>query len=410
LNPDRLLDVVMADKTTRSAPVNEALRTSAGEPITRTSEVAAQQEGGSGWGSWLIRPISVDWEPHPFGARYAWIALASAVLLGVLYGAEAWRLDRHAQAFVPLTIVHAVAALVITPLVVGVHLWLPDLTGRLLWRLQDNKVIPSTAWGKVKDRTARAFHLVGHNPTVGLVAAGAASYFAYLVLSEVRGGHSRMTSVSSTALLVVTLAAQAVLFYVGVTVVVHLMVVARAIGGLLHERSAEVHVQPLHPDHCGGLWVVGHMFGLLLYVAAVLGAAGLCIGLLWHQAGVPFNRRPEPYLLAAFYLMLLPSAFIYLLWRPHRLLERHRFDTLKPVAEAFHGAMAAASPLETDVAMQLKEKTDRLAEISRQFRVLEEGCPTWPLRTRGLRSVLITAILPVVIPVLVAVINKLVAP
>jgi hypothetical protein len=152
------------------------------------------------------------------------------------------------------------------------------------------------------------------------------------------------------------------------------------------------------------------MFSLLLYVAAVLGAAGVCIVVLWHQAGVVVNRRLEPYLLAAFYLMLLPSGFVYLLWYPHQLLERHRSDTLKPVAKAFHGAMAAAIPLKTDDARQLKAKTDRLAEISRQFGALEERCPTWPLRIRGLRSVLITAILPVVIPILVAIINKLVVP
>jgi hypothetical protein len=409
VNPDRPLDVAMADRTTRSAPVNEAVRTSVGEAITRTSEVAVRQEGGSGRWFWLARPIDVDRDPDDFGALYARVAVASAVFVGVLYGAEAWRLDRRMQAFLPLTIVHAIAALVLTPLVVGVYLSLPDLTGRLLWRLRHDEVIPSTAWDEVRNSTAQAFRWVGHNLTVGFIAAAAALYLAYLLYVELYAEHHKMTSVLDMALVVVIMAAQAVLFYVGVTVVVHLMVVAHAIGRLLRKPSAHVHVQPLHPDYCGGLWVVGHMFSLLLYVATVLGAAGVCIVLLWHQAGVVVNRRPEPYLLAAFYLMLLPSAFMNLLWRPHQLLERHRFDTLKPVAKAFHGAMGAARPSPTDDESQLKAKTDRLAEISRQFRVLEEGCPTWPVRTGRLRSALITGILPVVIPVLVAVISKLVA-
>jgi hypothetical protein len=60
-----------------------------------------------------------------------------------------------------------------------------------------------------------------------------------------------------------------------------------------------VNIQPLHPDGCGGLWVVGHMFCRLLLVASILGGAGLCIFLALQGTPTVPNRRPEPYLLPA---------------------------------------------------------------------------------------------------------------
>ena len=88
----------------------------------------------------------------------------------------------------------------------------------------------------------------------------------------------------------------------------------------------------LHPDGCGGLRIVGNLLSLVLCVAAVLGGAGLCIALALHGTAWAPAHRPEPYVLGGFYLVLLPLAFLHLLWRPHQLMDQRRDQLLKPVA------------------------------------------------------------------------------
>jgi hypothetical protein len=55
----------------------------------------------------------------------------------------------------------------------------------------------------------------------------------------------------------------------------------------------------------------------------------------------------------------------------------------------------------------LKAKNDRLEELSRQLKLLDDAFPAWPLRLRRLRPVVATAVLPVTIPVVVAIMSKL---
>jgi hypothetical protein len=210
------------------------------------------------------------------------------------------------------------------------------------------------------------------------------------------------------AVVVGSLAAQAVLVYLGVVTTVRLGLVARAVGKLL--RRLPLQLQPLHPDRCGGLWIVGRLFTLVLNVAAVYGATAVCLGLVlaaWHQAPLLPNRHPELALLAACYLVLLPSAFLNLLWLPHQLLEWRRSELLKPLAREFDHAIGAARPSRGDDAARLRAKADSLAEVARQLRLLDEAWPAWPLRTRRLGPVVATAVLPLVVPLLSGALSKL---
>jgi hypothetical protein len=114
--------------------------------------------------------------------------------------------------------------------------------------------------------------------------------------------------------------------------------------------------------------------------------------------------------LAAFYAILLPLAFLNLVWWPHHRMYKRRKEFLTPVAEEFKNAIIPARPSHTDDSQQLKAKADSLSEISRQFRVLDDACPVWPLQLRRLQAVLATAILPVAIPVLTAIVLGLLKP
>jgi hypothetical protein len=349
---------------------------------------------------WVV--IDLDHEPVDNGRRHAQIAGLSAAVSGMLFGAEAWLIDTQTPAqdrYLPrLLVVNAVAAMVLTPMIVAVVLALPDLTTRLLRRLRTDKVIGRAARGKRLDTFARV--LEGQlNRAPRLPAVLTAVYFPYVVVEN----RAQLSSAPLALLVIAVAIMQAALFFLGWTAMLQLWITARAIGRLL--RRFPMRVQPRHPDGCGGLRMVGSLLSLGLGVAAVLGGAGLCIVLVLQGTPWPPAYRPEPYVLIGFYAVLLPSALLHLLWRPHRLMDRQREEFLKPVARAFSAAGFATRRSATDDRPQLD--ADSLWKIDRQFKLLDEACPVWPLRMRRLRSVVATAVLPVAISVATAIIPKL---
>jgi hypothetical protein len=347
----------------------------------------------------VTRTIDLERRPYDNGLRNAWVAVASAVIMGTLFNAPLWMFSRRTPYFAHYVIVNAVVAFVLTPLAISLYLSLHELTTRLLRWLRDDGVIGPASAGERLDEFARALerrlnHVAVAAPTVMVTVM----YLVYAV--DVANVHLAWSP--RTLLVAVALAAQAALFYLGIVAMTQLRIASQAIGKLLREFT--IHVQPLHPDGCGGLWIVGHMFSLVLCVAAVLAGAGLCLILAWLGTDVVPGRRPELYVLGAFYVVLLPSAFMNLPWRPHQLMDNHRDKLLKPVTRVFDTAINRPSP-HAD-ADELRARGDSLSEITRQFKALDEVCPAWPLRTRRLGPVLVTAILPVAIPLLTTVVSK----
>jgi hypothetical protein len=172
-------------------------------------------------------------------------------------------------------------------------------------------------------------------------------------------------------------------------------------------RQPNVRVWPHHPDGSGGLRPVGRVLAFVLYFAAILGGASLCMFLALPGTPSAVTRRPEPYLLAAFYAVLLPSALVNVLWRPHRLLVERREALLDSVATAFNDVIGPGGRVTAADPARLRETTDLLAQISRHGQLLDEAFPAWPLPVRRLRPMLATAVLPVVIPVASTILTKL---
>lgn len=360
--------------------------------------------GGRGWLSWSTRPIDLHQQEEDHGIRNTWIAAASAVGVGTLNGVQVWSFQgKEAQSqLVSYVVLHALVALLLTPLIVSIYLALPDLARRLLRRLREDKVVEVRS-AKELDAAAPELGWFNHKGLVLPSAALAALYLIYELLTD-----KRDLGFPMGVLVVGSLAVQAVLLYLAVVATVRLGIVSRAVGKLL--RGLPVHLQPLHPDRCGGLWIVGRMFSLMLDVAALFGAAALCLGVALaalHQAPLDPYRHPELALMALVYLALLPSAFLNLLWLPHKLMEHHRTELLKPVARAFDAAIDAAKPSPADDAARLRAKADSLSEIARQLRMLDEASPVWPLRMKRLGPAVVTAVLPVAVPVVTALLSTL---
>jgi hypothetical protein len=359
--------------------------------------------------------------PTSHGWRNAWVVSLSALFYGTLSAAKIRFVDWDTTATTDsvrtrVAIVQAIVALVLTPLVVGVFLTLPNLATRLLRRLRlDKMVAPADAGVRLDEFAADLQHRF--NRIRAWVVVPTALYLAYLLIDNFMV-HSSWRAVRlldlekltlsppQAVLLNVSMVAQAAIFYVAVTALSELWSSSQAFGRLL--RDFKLQVQLLHPDGCGGLRVIGRLLNLVLHVAAIFGAAGVCIFLALHGTPWVATRRPEPYVLVGFYLVLLPSAFT-LLWRPHVLMDKRRDEILKPLAKEFNATILASEPQPADDAAQLRAHGDRLQELSRQLKLLDDACPAWPLRLRRLRPVVVTAVLPVVISVLAGIMSKLTA-
>jgi hypothetical protein len=387
-----------------------------------TPHHSSRQERG-----WLGRLVTVHIdltdEPTSHGRRNISVILFSGLIFGLLNVAKLRFVDWHTTATTDsvrmrVVIVQAISALVLTPLVVGVFLALPYLVTRLLRRLREDEIVAPRHADRSLDTIAKDVQR-RLNRIRTLVLIPMVLYLAYLPVDafvkhsswqELRLLDLQQLSLRPlpTVLLVVTLVAQAIVFYVGVTALAELWSSSQAFGRLLRNPDFRIEVQPRHPDGSGGLRPIGRLLNLVLHVAAILGAAGIGIVLALDETPWVPILRPEPYVLIGFYIVLLPSAFT-LLWRPHQLMERRRDEILKPVAKFFNATTFAVKPKLCDDLEQLKANGDRLEELSRRLKLLDDNFPVWPLRIRRLRLVVATAVLPVIIPVLVAIISRLMA-
>ena len=195
----------------------------------------------------------------------------------------------------------------------------------------------------------------------------------------------------TTLLNTTAVAVQAALFFLGVLTVLRIWTVCRAVGRLL--RDYRVQVRLLHPDGCGGLWPVGHLLSFVLYFAAVLGGASLFMFLALPDTPSALTRRPEPYALAFFYAMLLPSALLNALWRPHQRMVRRRQELLVPVAASFGDAVGSRGPGAAGDPAGLRAANDRWSRSAGTRSCWTRPARSGPLPARRLRTTLATAVL-----------------
>jgi hypothetical protein len=351
--------------------------------------------------------INVQEECEDHGLRNAKIALVASAIFGTVQTAQLFYLDNTSEYLAKLILVDALVAFALVPLVVSLYLALPDLCSRLLQRLRTDGIIAVDT--KHLCDVAHEFQLMPSRSSLSTrrwsrpqlvipIAIPVCVYFFYTVLT----GPGR-DDILGKVLLVVTVAAQTVLVYLGLVAIIRLGMAARAIGRIL--RTLPVTIQPLHPDGCGGLWIVGRMFSLTLNAAAGLGIIAVGLVLLWDETTVSIVRRPEPYLLAGLYVGLLPLAFLNLLWRPHQLMANRRTELLRPLAKALLRAFSNPESYSIDDVRQVNARTECLSEIVRQHSILDALCPVWPLHVRRLRAVALTAVLPLILAVVTSLLS-----
>lgn len=188
-------------------------------------------------------------------------------------------------------------------------------------------------------------------------------------------------------------------FYMIILTICRTLVGLIMIGRLF--RFYKVTVDPINPDDAGGIGYVGNMLIIGVLVATAFGAVAIGLAYFTIAGGSMVNRlnmflRPEVILLSSIYLILTPLLFYSLLWSPHKALLRARDEILHPLADEFQLESSKQIPKGKSKARSLKSKTDRLYEIKRQYELIRESFPVWPLDTKSLRNLVTTSILPLI--------------
>lgn len=182
---------------------------------------------------------------------------------------------------------------------------------------------------------------------------------------------------------------------------------ARFLAGLVYShrlfRSFEIRVNPLHPDGSAGMAAIGRMLTISVLLATAVGAIAVADLLTGSH---PFLRL-ETWVLGAVYLVSLPLLFLGWLWSPHRAMVAARDEALSPLAAEFLRSIPTAASSVHEDAETIKANTDRIVEIKRQYELLAETFPVWPIRTAALNRLVVTSLLPLVSSLLASLIPSI---
>ena len=157
-----------------------------------------------------------------------------------------------------------------------------------------------------------------------------------------------------------------------------------------------IRVSPLHPDDAAGLSVFGRMFTMSITIAAAI-AIIIAIGMISPHP-IPYSAllRPEPWFVAGIYISLIPVLFFSWLWLPHKAMIEARNRKLQPLADRFLESVEATQLSGEDSAERIKARTEELTELKRQYELLKDTYPVWPIRIQKIRKVIAISSTPLI--------------
>jgi hypothetical protein len=317
--------------------------------------------------------------------------LTAAVLLGIPALVRA-------PADQPGILISLFQSLLIHPTGVAIYLSLPDGLSRLFNSLKQNEVIGEARWPDTWSYAAFERKLVaGVNNRWWVVMAGVAVilYWVYRLGADVPGDATKLVPEQARPWLRL-----AILLVYSPVIYGALISLARFLMGLAFTRrlfrSFTTQINPLHPDGSAGLGAVGRMLAVSVLIATAIGAGAMAMIIVDLSAGRNPFARAETWVAGLMYLVALPLLFLGWLWEPRRAMLTAREESLRPWADEFKRSIPEAVPSSQDDTDKIKANTERLAEIKRQYELLQETYPVWPIRAPALNRLLATSLLPLI--------------
>ncbi len=160
------------------------------------------------------------------------------------------------------------------------------------------------------------------------------------------------------------------------------LAVAWLIAGLLFSNKLfkrfRFHLTPLHPDGCAGLGQMENALGISALLLATIGIAALVMnGVFLTGKFTPFSLG-EAIVIGLIYLALIPTLLLGWTLIPHGVMVAGSNEVLQPLADKFKTTISTGTPRDNEVSADIKEDTDRLAELKRRYDLLQDTFPLWP--------------------------------
>ncbi len=333
---------------------------------------------------------------------------------GVVFGAPVLAGQRFdPQGFlVGINLIWLLVALIITPLVFAVYLWLPDAIARMFNTLKNNGTVGQP---RLSERSLETYDdflnkFVASTDNRLYMAVALIVVVVYLLdrfLVAFPASVSRpLLAAHPSWVVYVFLLAFSPTAYAGVLSLIRLLVALVFTNWLF--RLFHVQVNPLHPDGCGGLGTIGQMLAVSLLIATALGLTAAGIGVAYLSVGLDLLSNYEPVGAGVLYLIFTPLALIGWLWLPHRAMIDARDIRLQPLADEFLQTIEQSTRSARDDTAAIKSTTEKLDELKRQYGLLREVFPTWPIQIALLRSLVAVASMPLISGLIPIVVNSIV--
>lgn len=320
-------------------------------------------------------------------------ALGVAILTGTALTVELVLAKMPWSDLVPIV---SFQAFVIFPLAVLLYYAVPEFLARPFMVLERAGSIGESTDERVESYDAfreKLISAINHFVWFGLALFMIVYYWYYRLFTVVPSDPSESLPVEIRDWMrIVLLVLYSPLLYMGVLTLGRILVGLVFIGRFF--QTFRIQVNPMSPDGLGGIGFVGQMLVASALIATAIGAAAAGLVYVNLIAGEDPLKRVEIIILGLMYLILTPLLFYSLMWSPHRALLRAREAALKPLSDEYQRvAMTNSDGQDLEA---VKAKTDHLVEIKRQYELIRDLFPVWPLNTFSLRNLLATSILPAV--------------
>jgi hypothetical protein len=166
-----------------------------------------------------------------------------------------------------------------------------------------------------------------------------------------------------------------------------------------------VHIQPLHPDGCGGFRLLTDIAVTIALFAATMGMAAVLVVL---ADSILFGRPLSTARMMVVVVLqtLTPLAFLTCLYRAHRVMKAAKETMLREIHEVFEDSFAALRGRLSRREMT-REATEEALGLESLHGIVR-GLPVWPTNTQMLTQVLLSIALPLGLLLLQVVLEQVV--
>ncbi len=177
------------------------------------------------------------------------------------------------------------------------------------------------------------------------------------------------------------------------------LAIAWLISGLLFSnklfRRFHFHLNPLHPDGCAGLGQMENALWISALLLSTMGIAAIVMNSAFLSGSFTFFSIGEAIVIGIIYLSLIPLLLLGWTLVPHQVMVAGANEVLQPLADMFKTNIDRGTPRLGESSADIKEDTDKLAELKRRYGILDDTFPLWP--TQRIRRHIATMGIPAII-------------